>query len=242
MQKKLKKLIPYRKIPVLMYHQIAALSREQDPYQLAVSPARFEAQMANLAARNLRGVSVEQVVSGQARVGQAVAITFDDGYEDNYATAFPILKKYGFSATIFVATGWMGSSGTRIAGYTPRYVSWEQVQEMAKNGIQFASHSVSHADLLTLSPGQLHAELAQSRAILEQQLNCAICHIAYPYGRYNATVKQIAAQCGYTWGWAAGAAEGDALAQERFCMGGNYFRRQTHSLSSWLRGLHLPIP
>lgn len=241
---KFRKLIPYRAVPVLMYHQVAELTPEQDPHGLAVTPDQFAAQMADLAKRGVRGVGLDEVVHGTARPGQAVAITFDDGYADNYHAAFPVLREHGFGATIFLVTDWMGQTRAGEGGYQPTYLAWDQAREMTEQGIQFESHTLSHADLPSLSLGQAREELVQSRARIAEHLGRDSLHIGYPYGKYNDAIKQLAKEVGYRWGWAAGMSERDALAGERFCMGRQteYFPRQTHALGSWLRGLRVPIP
>ncbi len=244
MLRKFRKLIPYRGVPVLMYHQIDTLDAQQDPHGLSLPADGFAHQLARLAAKGLRGATLDEVLDHRAAPRRAVAITFDDGYEDNYSAALPLLQHYGYTATIFIATGWVGTTRPGAGGYAPRYLSWPQIREMAAHGIQFASHTVNHADLPTLSATQARAELLHSRQELEQQLGCAIRHVAYPYGRYNDTVQQLAAEIGYDSGWAAGASARGRYEMERFCMGTAYqrsFSWQIHSLGSWLRGLRLPI-
>jgi peptidoglycan/xylan/chitin deacetylase (PgdA/CDA1 family) len=126
---------------------------------------------------------------------RAVALTLDDGYDDNFTQAFPVLRRYGLDGTLFLVTGTVD---------TPDHVTWECARAMGAAGMEFGSHSVHHFDLTTLSLPELDRELQESRAELEQQLSTPIQQIAYPSGQYNERVKERARQAGYRAGWKKG--------------------------------------
>jgi len=172
----------------LLYHQVGNLSQDQDPLHLAISPAQFEMEMSYLAKNGYHCMSLESVVkaqiTGDRLPKRAFSITFDDGYQDNYERAFPILQKYGFTATIFLVPDRMGKT-TKWWGLNDKQelplMSWIMAQEMALNGIDFGSHTRSHARLKDLSREQRTWELATSKQIIEEHLGRPITLFAVPY-------------------------------------------------------------
>jgi peptidoglycan/xylan/chitin deacetylase (PgdA/CDA1 family) len=123
---------------ILMYHAIARLAN--DPNRLCTSPERFEAQLLHLRRRNLRGVSMRELhqamSTGDAR--GLVGLTFDDGYEDFLHTALPVLKRLGFSATVFVVGGMLGGENNWDHAYEPRprmkLLGAEAIREVSERG------------------------------------------------------------------------------------------------------------
>jgi len=115
-------------------------------------------------------------------------ITFDDGYATFYEHAFPRLRERGFVATLFVITDKVGM---------PRYVTWDQVREMAAAGIEIGSHSVTHPDLRQLSGSHLEQEISGSRKTLEEQLGMPVLFFCYPGGHYDEEVLAAVKAAGY---------------------------------------------
>jgi len=176
-------------IPVLNYHQI-----NNKAYNvLTLSSQEFDAQMAYLYDSGYTTISPDQLVNylryGKTLPPNPILITFDDGYEDNYRIAYPILQKYNFTATIFLITNLVNSNN--------RYLTWSQVKEMKDHGFSFGSHTVSHLFLTNASENDIRSEFEQSRQILEWRLNQKIEYLAYPGGAYNQQVLKIARQAGY---------------------------------------------
>lgn len=183
---------------VLMYHRVdhvppnaSALERD-----LTVSPENFERQVCHLIQSGFQIVrlsEIEDAVVNKRPFGKLmVAITFDDGYVDNYEKAFPILKRYNVLATIFLVTATVG---------TKRHLSWEQVREMKRFGIDFGSHGVRHLDLTRLKLPQLDFELRASKAQIEKQINDEVTALAYPAGEYNSFVIERVKAAGYKTAW-----------------------------------------
>lgn len=173
---------------VLMYH---ALGSDQDA--ITIRPSTFEWQMRWLHERRYPVVSLSRLV-GQLHddprtVDRGVAITFDDGLSSVYTAAFPVLLRYGFPATVFVVPGYCGGRNTwpsQPAGVARhQLMTWSQIQEMDRCGIQFGSHTASHEFLDRLSGEALGHEIVDSKGLIEDRLGHAIELFAYPYGRWS---------------------------------------------------------
>jgi peptidoglycan/xylan/chitin deacetylase (PgdA/CDA1 family) len=196
------------KIPILMYHEIA--SRQDSTSQLAVPPESFAAQLAYLREEGFTTISVAKLASALAGEpgrlpARPIVITFDDGFADFYDAALPVLQRYGFTATVFVTTGWVADAGPHEAGNRPgRMLAWSQIREAAEAGMEISAHSHAHPQLDQLSPGTLRKELVTSKALLEDGLSRAVPGLAYPYGYSNARVRRIVREVGYAYACAVG--------------------------------------
>jgi len=176
-------------IPVLNYHQINNKAHNA----LTLSSQEFDAQMAYLHESGYNSISPDQLVDylqyGKTLPPNPILITFDDGYEDNYRVAYPILQKYNFTATIFLITDFISNSN--------RYLTWSQVKEMQENGFSFGSHTLSHLFLTNASDNDILFQLTKSREAMEWRLNQKIEYLAYPGGAYDQQVIKLARQVGY---------------------------------------------
>ncbi len=186
---------------ILMYHRVVELSRYD---QLAVTPARFDDQMAYLA-QHARVISLAQAVT-ELRSGQVlkpgVVITFDDGYRDNLVHALPILQKYRLPATIFVTSTFCEQSQRH-----PRYrdesgqlhLNWDETRELARAaGITIGSHTQTHPFLSRLGAEQALAEIAGSRDDIAAQLQQPVEFFCYPSGDFSARELALVAEAGYS--------------------------------------------
>jgi peptidoglycan/xylan/chitin deacetylase (PgdA/CDA1 family) len=121
--------------------------------------------------------------------GRPVILSFDDGWQNQFDYAFPLLKKYDFTATFFVATGYLEHQN---------FMTIQQLQTLMGAGMTIGSHTCSHVALSTTdSPSMLQEELAGSKAWLEKRLSVPINNFAYPYGSYSATVASAVEASGY---------------------------------------------
>ncbi len=179
-------------LPIVMYHSVAPVVPKGNV--LTVSVDAFEKQMSFLKKHHYNVVALEAVkgyVSGKKIIpGRTIALTFDDGYKDNYTYAFPVLKKYNFPATIFIIVSEVGRPGR---------LNWEEIKEMRDSGlITFGSHTLTHPFLTSLqSSEELKKEIAGSRVALEAQLGRPVEIFSYPSGRFNARVIQAVKDAGY---------------------------------------------
>ena len=193
----LKRILPYKiSIPVLLYHQVALTTIEEDHVRLSVTSKDFEAQMKYLYGRGYQTITLDDyiaksdlhLIDGIKRI----AITFDDGYLDNYQNAFPILKKYQFSATIFIITNFIGKIRSWELGKHPcHYMDWSHIQEMVQNGISFQSHSRNHPDLTKIDLPEALKEIVDSRKAIEDKLGIPVHHFAYPYGNFTNKIMEL---------------------------------------------------
>jgi Polysaccharide deacetylase len=171
-------------ISILMYHSIA----DEDEagihpyYRTATAPSVFAAQMESL---HHAGFSVTGLGEAVRRCRQpnaersSVVITFDDGYHNFYANAFPVLDRYGFTATMFLPTAYIGESRLTFKG--KECLSWGEVRELQKHGISFGSHTVTHPQLHDCDATSIRDEIMGSKQTIEQKLGCAIPSFSYPY-------------------------------------------------------------
>ena len=270
---------------ILMYHRVLEnIARDNRYVQdgIAVSGEAFDKQMRYLAA-NYRPVTLQALVAslqgGPPLPKKAVAVTFDDGWRDNYTSAYPILKKYEIPATIFLTTDFIDSSdpfwfveasllweegkftteqlsdilsplqknenpppslkaldlnkikfltedcdaflevlkecdyetigsilkrmaaagGIDTKGYTKerRMLSWEEINDMAPELIDFGSHGLTHRIMTTASPETVREELSQSKTVIEEKTGRRVDFFAYPNGNYDDTVKNLVRETGY---------------------------------------------
>lgn len=176
------------KIPVLMYHSINLNSTNN----LIITPQEFEKQVKWLKDNEFTPLFLEELYSmlttGKNIPSKPVALTFDDGYEDNYTEAYPILKKYNFKATIFLITDTIGQPST---------LKEDQIREMYSNNIDFQSHTASHFELNTLSYQKQLEELTRSKEAISKLLNKNTDYLCYPVGRYNEDTIKASKATGY---------------------------------------------
>ena len=190
-------------VPILMYHNITSADTKplivighlsKGKLRLnCVSPQSFDRQLGFLKDHGYHVISLDEYVQRKKAnewfSHKTVVITFDDGYEDNYTNAFPILKKYHFPATIFLISDYVGKS--------PDFLSWEQVKEMSQYGISFGSHTRRHVYLPSISKEQMKDEIIGSKQIIEQHLGSPVYYFAYPGGGFSEEIKAITATAGY---------------------------------------------
>jgi peptidoglycan/xylan/chitin deacetylase (PgdA/CDA1 family) len=181
-------------VPILMYHSVSLTALDGE--RLAVTPQTFRRQMEFLKKHHYNVIPLRDlvdIVRHKKRIPRkTVVITFDDGYKDNYTQAFPVLKEYGFSATIFVIIDELGRSrGDRL--------NWQELQEMQASGlITIGSHGVNARPLVNIKDTEgLISQILLSKRILEDRLNKKVDLFSYPEGAFNAKIRQLVIDAGY---------------------------------------------
>jgi peptidoglycan/xylan/chitin deacetylase (PgdA/CDA1 family) len=171
-------------VPVLTYHSISEnLFGKVHPYHHINTPVSiFSLQMRWLRQAGYRTISLSELMNGfeaAQDLSKTVVLTFDDGYQDFYTDAFPILKQCGFAATVFLATDRIRDESVRVEGAD--YLTWSEVRELQTEGMTFGSHSVTHADLRSLGPEQIDYELGYSKESIEQRIGAQVESFSYPF-------------------------------------------------------------
>jgi peptidoglycan/xylan/chitin deacetylase (PgdA/CDA1 family) len=193
------------RLPILMYHQIAADGPERSA-RWRLHPEAFEAQLAWLRENGFHSLSFAQwraaVSARRAVPGRPVMLTFDDGYADFHAVAAPLLRRYGFGATVFLVTDHVGDTNRWDAGLGEALplMGWEQVAELAAQGFEFGSHSATHRPLVSLSPEEAVRDLARSRLALTERLGRPPASVCFPYGLVDPVLAQRAGGAGFQYG------------------------------------------
>lgn len=177
-------------IPILMYHAVHVMDpSEASNANLIVAPDNFEAQIKAMVDAGYYFLTPEEAYKAFTEnalpAKKVVWLTFDDGNEDFYTIAYPILKKYKAKATNNIITGFVkkGNAGN---------LTVKQMKEMMAHGMSFQSHTVNHPDLSVNDKATQKAELTDSIDFLEDKLNTKVNTIAYPSGRYNQTTLDLA--------------------------------------------------
>ena len=193
------------RLPILMYHRVAPTgSAAMTRYR--VSPEAFEHQLRYLSDAGYYSASLEDWrLAMQAKTplpGRAVLITFDDGYLDFQTHAWPLLQRYGFSATVFLVTGAIDESNSWDWAYGEKVplLGQRELLQLQDEGVTFGSHSISHRPLTGLSPADIVREGLGSRLTLEHRLGLPTHAFAYPYGDTDQVVQHLIGACGYLFG------------------------------------------
>ncbi len=176
-------------VPVIMYHKVEV---NPDNHSDTVSPETFRRQMHYLESRGYQVIPLDELIlktqRGDYLSKKAVVLTFDDGYENNYTEALPVLQQYQYPATVFVSPDFIGKEG---------FLSLAQMKEMQTVGLRFGSHGMSQAYLPDLTDDVRVHEIAESRRILQQVLEAPVDHFCYPVGGFNHRIKEFVQDSGY---------------------------------------------
>ncbi|MDO8427259.1 MAG: polysaccharide deacetylase family protein [Deltaproteobacteria bacterium] len=213
-------------LPVLMYHHVSP--KEGD--MITVTPSTFEAQMRHVKDAGYRALTLNEVldfIGGRLELKEkSIAVTFDDGYLDNYIYAFPALESCGIKAAVFVVTGWLDSATEANSAidkralieefknrplthseakqliekgfYNRAVIDWEMAKEMEASGlVEFHSHTVSHKNCDRIPDGELLTELKGSKEALEARFKKPCSFLCWPKGRYDSKALDMAKEAGY---------------------------------------------
>jgi peptidoglycan/xylan/chitin deacetylase (PgdA/CDA1 family) len=179
--------------PVLMYHSVSDTS-----WFFAVTPKDFDRQMCYLkkffTPVKLRDI-VDFLEGKRALPEHAVAVTFDDGYQDFLINALPILKKYRIPATLFVCAGTVDRK--ELGSYFP-LLDWREIQEVGKSSlVDIGSHAMSHKKLTRILPGEAENEIVSSRVVIGEEASIRSQFFAYPKGSFDSVLEGVVLRAGY---------------------------------------------
>jgi peptidoglycan/xylan/chitin deacetylase (PgdA/CDA1 family) len=181
------------KVPILTYHSI-----DKSGSVISTAPDVFRRQMRYLSENRYNAVTLHEFISSLSEDNtpflKTVVLTFDDGFQNFFSEAFPVLEEYGFRATVFLVTDFCGKKND-WAGNPPalppsKILSWEEIKELHKYGIEFGGHTRTHPDLTKIPDSRAEREIVESKAAIENFLGSQAASFAYPFGKFNASVKR----------------------------------------------------
>jgi peptidoglycan/xylan/chitin deacetylase (PgdA/CDA1 family) len=162
-----------------------------------VPPDRFRRQVELLLGAGFRFVTVAQLAAADGAPG-LVALSFDDGMDDNHSVLLPILREYGITATIYVTTGFLGKPNPWIdPAASTRFMTEDELREVASAGVEIGAHTVTHPDLETLGADQCFEEMRASRDELERIIGAPVTTFAYPFCSYGPAALEAARRTGF---------------------------------------------
>lgn len=200
--------IDYRHPRILMYHMISDPRKGAKFNGLRVSPSQFERQLAWLNDNGWTFITMAQwETMGDDLPPKSIALTFDDGFEDNFTHAFPLMKKYGATGTLYLVTDrhdrdWSTNKKAHHNSgelMNEPKLSDEQVQEMVDSKVfELGAHTLTHANLSKLPNDEKLVEIQESKQQLEQQFNTPVSSFAYPFGIYDQKDVVTAKKAGFS--------------------------------------------
>jgi peptidoglycan/xylan/chitin deacetylase (PgdA/CDA1 family) len=180
--------------PILMFHHIRDYYNLSDSLGmgLSISPSFFEEILKKIIAQKYSVITfydlLEFYFENKALPNKPIMLTFDDGYDDVFANAIPLLQKYSMKGSFSIITGLTGKPG---------YLNWEQIKQMKNLGEEITSHTVTQPSLAAVSDSDLKKELFDSKSTLDKQLNQFTQVLIYPSGRYDQKIMDEAKLAGY---------------------------------------------
>ena len=176
-------------LPILGYHSVGQNLWHHVP---TVSAAAFEWQLAFLKKTRHSVLSpnalADLLEAGRDWPRNATAITFDDGYEDNWTVAWPLLKDHGFPAIVFITPSEIG---------LPGFMNWDQVRAAAEQGLTIGCHTMNHSYLPSVPDERLHQELVESKATIEREIGRPVDFLSYPIGGFTQAAQDVAKRANY---------------------------------------------
>lgn len=185
-----------------MYHKVDRILPGTRYPGNHVLPEAFEEQLAELKRWNYQSITLEQWIAYKEKRSELprrpIIITFDDGYRSTYDTAWPILQRYGFSATVFLVASLIGKTNAwDVEERQEPLLNESEIREMQRGAITFGSHTQSHRALTRIPLEDAARELADSRKILESMLDRTVTTLCYPYAKQNRAIRDLARRAGY---------------------------------------------
>jgi peptidoglycan/xylan/chitin deacetylase (PgdA/CDA1 family) len=194
-----------KKVPILMYHSISQFASSKFR-QFTVPVTLFADHMTYLHQNGYTPITVTQFINARGQKGSAlperpIVITFDDGFADFFTEALPVLQQYRFTATLYIATGFINGTSRwlqREEETSRPMLTWDQLSEISAHGIECGAHSHCHRQLDILPDAVAYDEIVRCKRLLEDHLGRDVLSFAYPHGYHSTTTKQFVRKAGYT--------------------------------------------
>lgn len=186
--------------PIITYHSL-----DDSGSVISITPVMFREQMKILHRSGIRTATLSEVAdwlrAGEPPPPKTVALTFDDAYENVFTEGFPVLREFGFTATVFIIPEfcgrtnlWPGHQPPSPALHGAPLASWRQLSEMREAGIECGAHTLTHPDLRQLDDTAAHREIDESAAVIARELGERPRAFAYPYGLFSPRDREIVSQ------------------------------------------------
>jgi peptidoglycan/xylan/chitin deacetylase (PgdA/CDA1 family) len=228
------------RVPILMYHRVSPIPA-RGLHAMTVSPAAFARHLRLVHEEGFTPVTMGQLTAmrrGAAAPRKPLAITFDDGFADFREYAMPCLAVHGFPATLFLTAGLVGHCSAWLpgqAGALPM-LSWGEVSEAARSGIEIGGHTLTHPALDALPPAHARHEVRYSKTAIEDRLGLAVRSFAYPFGYYDRRVRALIVEAGYESACAVryglSGPDDDLFALRRYYVGERFGLRELRAFSA----------
>ena len=191
-------------IPVIAYHKIDRPTEDVKIRGAYTSPKNFARQMTFLKKRNIAFYTASELIDFYRRNGEfppnGIAVTFDDGWKDNYTNAFPIMRDLQIKATIFLVPSCIGKTTATVVAdgeLAREHLSLDDIREMSEYGIEFGSHTLNHKLLNKISAEEVEFEVVESKKEIENLLQKTCRTFAYPAGFFTDTAQKAVERAGY---------------------------------------------
>lgn len=241
-----------RHVPILMYHSIS-----DDP-EIGISPyfrvctplSLFKEQMSWLRENGYSVIDLADAIRSLRSDGHLpsgkVVLTFDDGFQNFYTDAFPVLSRYGFTATVFLPTAYIGETAQKFRG--AECLTWKQVRELGNMGVHFGSHTVTHPQLRMVKIEELKTEVWQSKNTIEDKLSVPVKSFSYPFAfpetdrifgqRLRAMLEDAGYECGVSTNIGTASREDNRFFMKRLpvnsCDDLQFFKAKLEGSYDWL--------
>lgn len=191
-------------IPILNYHSISLGGMDRF-VKFTIHPVMFAQHMKFISDQGYTPITVkdyaQSVRNSEPFPAKPVILTFDDGFADFYNSALPILQEFNFPATLFVVTDYIEGNSKWLKPEMEedrKMLTWRQLAEIRSAGVECGTHSATHIHLDTAKPEIARQEITHSKNTLEQKLGSPVYSMAYPYGHFTRTVRQVVIDAGYS--------------------------------------------
>lgn len=189
----------HRRIPVLMYHRIASVPGERN----SLPVEKFKEQLDYLQLHGYTTITMQDLYNHYTLHSplptKSVLLTFDDGYEDNFSVALPLLRERNMKAIVFPIAHWVGKENQweNFNQAITKTMDWNKLHEWKAAGLEIGSHTLTHPFLTQCDEEKIVHEIKMSKAILEEKLNDKVEFFCYPYGFFNQNIVDIVKKAGY---------------------------------------------
>lgn len=187
----------YKNVPILTFHKI------DDRFEWGltrITPSKFKRVLQFLKDNGYESISISDLNEPSLLPKKPIIFTFDDSYESIYFNAFPIMKSFGYTGTLFIISGYENKLNlwdVNLGWLKFKHLSWIQINEMKDYGFELGSHTVHHPDLTRIDSRNLYNELEYSKKDIEDNTGIEVKCLSFPFGRHNDKVVEISKKVGF---------------------------------------------